>query len=584
LYTKAMKFKKKLNFLPRKPGVYLFKNKRAEVIYVGKATNLKSRVKSYWQRTQDLSPWKKIMMKEIADLEYILTSSEKEALFLEANLIKKYHPKFNVIFTDDKNFLYIKISHEDFPLIYTVRRVSKDKAKYFGPYTSANSARYTLNLLRKIFPYRTCQNLPKKACLEYHLNRCPAPCEGKVSKHEYAKLIDQIIKFLKGDYFELQKNLKEKMKILSERKLFEYAALTRDKLFALENVMAKQKVIYPKNLNQDIISLVQKKIAAANLFQIRAGKLIDRKNFILKNIENQTSAEILASILKLYYAQTQDYPKEIIIREKIENQKELENLTKAKILIAQRGKKRQLIKLGEENAHDYLEKKEFLWQKEDKKAAVALKELAKQIKLKIPPKRIEAYDISNIQGLLAVGSMVVFENGQPKKSDYRKFKIKTVFQADDPAMMAEVIKRRFSNLNLTKPNLIILDGGRGQLGVVLKILKSLKIKIPTAALAKKHEDLYLPNKKAPIQLSQNASFLLQRIRDEAHRFAIGFYQSKHQKELKKSILDEIPGLGPKKKKLLLDRFGSLPNLKQSDNNEVEEIVGKKLTKIIREYL
>jgi excinuclease ABC subunit C len=578
-----MKFQNKLKSLPQKPGAYLFKNKKGEVIYVGKATTLKSRMKSYWQKSQTLSPWKKIMIDEIADFEYILTSTEKEALFLEANLIKKYHPKFNVIFTDDKNFLYIKISHEDFPLIYTVRRVLKDKTRYFGPYTSANSARYTLNLLRKIFPYRTCQNLPKKACLEYHLNRCPAPCEGKISKNEYAKLINQIIKFLKGDYSELQKNLKEEMKNQAKNILFEKAAQTRDKLFALENVMAKQKVIYPENLNQDVISLVQNKIAAVNLFQIRAGKLIDRKNFILK-IENQEKKEILESFLNQYYAQTPDYPDEIIIPEKTENQKELENLTQAKVIIAQKGKKRELIKLGEENARDFLEKKEFFWQKEDKKAATALKELAKEIKLKSPPKRIEAYDISNIQGLLAVGSMVVFENGQPKKSDYRKFKIKTVFQANDPAMMAEVIKRRFSHQNLTLPNLIMLDGGKGQLSIVLKTLKGLKIKIPTVALAKKHENLYLPNKKTPIQLSQNASFLLQRIRDEAHRFAIGFYRSKHKKELKKSVLDEIPGLGPKKKKLLLDKFGSLQNIRQSDNNKLEQIIGKKLTKIIREYL
>jgi len=528
-----MSLPKQVNNIPPKPGVYLFKDNKGNVIYIGKALNLKNRVKSYWQKSQELSPAKQIMVSKIAKIEYIITSSEIEAILLESNLIKKHQPPYNVDLKDDKYFLYIKIAmNEDFPRVFTVRRIAKDNAKYFGPFTSARSVRQTLKTLHKLFPHRNFPKIPSKRQLEYLQNRYPELL-GPTNKIEYKKTIEKIVQFLHGDYEKILKDLKGRMDLRSHAMEYEKAARIRDKIQAIEKLSEKQKVISTKLENEDIISMAKEKdVACINLLLIRLGKLIDSKNFILKNIQDQNDTEIFQVFLERYYAQTTDTPKTIILPIKMKNKNSIENWLKLKIVIPQKGKKRQLIKMGQENAEEYLKQRKASWQKEDLKAKKALEEFKKYLRLPTLPKRIEAFDISNIQGQNAVGSMVVFENGLPAKQWYRKFKIKTVKQANDPAMMAEIVQRRLRHLQKgwPRPDLIILDGGKGQLGVVLK---KLKVKIPIVALAKQKEDVYLAKQKNPINLPKGSEslFLIQRLRDEAHRFAISFYRKTHVKQI-----------------------------------------------------
>lgn len=528
-----MNLPKQIKNIPPKSGVYIFKDKKGQVLYIGKALNLKNRVKSYWQKSQEPSPAKQIMVSKIAKVEYIITSSEIEAILLESSLIKKHQPPYNVDLKDDKYFLYIKITiDEEYPRVFTVRRIIKDKSKYFGPFTSARSVRATLRLLHKLFPHRNFSKIPSKRQLEYLQNRYPELL-GPANPEEYKETIEKIIQFLQGAYEQILRDLKEQMNARSHTLEYESAARLRDKIYAIENLSQKQKVISTKLEDEDIISLVQEKnIACVNLLMVRLGKLMDSKSLILKNIQDQSGTEIIQTFLERYYTQTTDWPKTIVIPEKISNQKSIKNWLKLKIIVPQKGRKRQLIKMGQENAEEYLKQQKASWEKEEVKAKKSLEEFKKYLRLPKLPQRIEAFDISNIQGKMAVGSMVVFENGLPAKQWYRKFKIKTVKQANDPAMMAEVIQRRLKHLQKgwPKPDLIILDGGKGQLGMVLKKLKE---KIPIIALAKQREDIYLAKQKNPINLPKGSEslFLIQRLRDEAHRFAISFYRKIHTKKI-----------------------------------------------------
>jgi len=596
--------------IPQKPGVYLFsakggsappaslreagraggKDQATNILYIGKATNLKSRVSSYFQQSSTLSPAKQIMIGKIKKVEYIITSSATEALLLESSLIRKHQPPYNVDLKDDKYFQYIKISlDEEYPRVFTVRRISKDKTKYFGPFVSGAAVRQTLHLLRKLFPHR---NFPKPIS-DHHLNfllRRYPQLLGPSNKKEYRQTINRIIKFLNGQYEDIVKNLKEKMMLASEQKQFEKAAGFRDKIQAIKRIMEKQKVVSTKLENQDIISLAfEQDMSAINLFNIRNGKLLNKQSFILRNTADQSAAEIVQAFIEQYYPQATDLPKQIIIPQKGPNKSIIEKTFRLKLLVPQKGPKKHYLQLGQENAKDYLKQQKASWQKDEVKIQQALQQFKQYLFLKKIPQRIEAFDISNIQGQNAVGSMIVFTNGRSDKKWYRKFKIKTIHGANDPAMMAEIVARRFRHTtsketkSWPKSDLIILDGGKGQLNIALK---AIPLKIPTIALAKKQEDIYLPHKKDPINFPKNseALYLIQRIRDEAHRFAIGYFRKSHQQDVNKSLLDEIQGLGPKTKKQLLKHFGSVEKIKDAPLKKIIGLIGPYRAKLVKQNL
>jgi len=579
-----------LKNIPQKPGVYLFKDKKDNILYIGKATSLKSRVSSYFHKSSGLTPHKQLMVKRITKVQYIITSSTTEALLLESQLIKKHQPPYNVDLKDDKNFQFIKISlDEEFPRVFTARRILKDKAKYFGPFVSGGSVRQTLHLLRKLFPHR---NFPKPVSdhhLKFLLKRYPQ-LMGPQDKEEYQQTIKRIISFLKGGYDDIVNQLKQKMNDSSRQQQYELAAAYRNKIQAIERLMEKQKVISTKLENQDLISLARENdISAINLFMVRQGKLINKQNFILKNTADQTDSEIVQSFIERYYSQNPNPPRQLLIPDKIDNKTNIEQAFKLKVIVPQKGTKKQYLNLGQENAADYLNQQQASWQKDEIKTKAALDQFKKLLKLKKNPERIEIFDISNIQGQTAVGSMVVFTDGQPDKKWYRKFKIKTIKGANDPAMMAEILSRRFQHISdakkakWPKPDLVILDGGKGQLNTVLQIMPK---NIPTVAIAKRQEDIYLPDKKEPVNFptDSEALFLIQRMRDEAHRFAITFFRKKHQLKTKKSQLDDIPGLGPKTKKLLKKNYGTIDNIKKASDKELAKLVGNSRAKLIRQNL
>ncbi|MDP2683569.1 MAG: excinuclease ABC subunit UvrC [bacterium] len=594
--------------IPQKPGVYIFKNMPGKIIYVGKAINLKSRVSSYFQKSSALSPEKQTMVGNIKKIEYIITTNETEALLLETSLIKKHQPPHNIMLKDDKYFLYIKITtNEDFPRVFTVRRVNKDKAKYFGPYTSALSVRDTLRLLRSLFPHRNFKSPASEKYVSKMHQRYPELL-GPQDKDEYQKTIDRIVKFIKGDYEQIKKELLEKMHTYSKSKHYEKAARLRDKINAIEKISEKQKVVSTKLTNQDIISIYKNEDSSAiNVFNIRLGKLLNKDGFILKNTSLKEPHEVIQEFIKQYYPKIINLPKEIILQYGIEDKELIEKIFKMKIIVPQKGKNKAFIKLGIENAKNYLEQQKASWEKESFNIKQSLEQLKKSLGLKKIPQRIETYDISNIQGSHAVGSMVVFTDGRPDKKWYRKFKIKTVQGANDPAMMAEILSRRFKHhadppspkgrelacrpagrgeeeekRTWPQPDLVILDGGKGQLNIVKKHIDT---KIHIVALAKKYEEVYLPERKDPINLPINspAYFLIQRMRDEAHRFAITFYRQFHKKENLKSSFDIIPGLGPKTKQKLIKQFGSMQAVRSATKKDLLKTINNKIANNILKY-
>ncbi|MFA5107664.1 MAG: excinuclease ABC subunit UvrC [Patescibacteria group bacterium] len=612
---------KRVRTLPAKPGVYIFKNAKGSVLYVGKAISLKNRVGSYFQPSAALEASKKIMVSQIADLEYIIVDSETEALFLETTLIKRYHPPYNIVMRDDKYFVYIKINlAEDYPSVSLVRRLTKEKARFFGPYTSAKNVRLTLKHLKKIFPIKTCKNKPAEPCFEYRLHRCAGHATSPTSQREYQEIVREFIHFFEGQSDEVLADLRRHMATASENQDYEKAAEARDRIAAIERVTERQKMILPTTESLDLISLIRERalavhrsgsrLASVNVFSFRGGKLVNRNHFILKNIQAQENPALLASFIEQYYAQSTDHPKYLYVRELPENQTRIATLLQIRIRTAQRGKLAQLLKLGEENARDALAKSRAEDEASQTQLDQALADLMKYLRLPAIPHRIETYDISNIQGVNAVGSMVVFEAGRPKKTDYRKFKIKTVSGANDPAMLAEVLRRRFGHLNTArpgawpKPDLIILDGGKGQLNVVRGVLAKLNrargtptnntrgvpaehsLNIPLAALAKRNEELYLLDKPNPVILPPDSPslYLVQRMRDEAHRFAIGFYRKTHRKKTITSQLDDIPGIGPKTKKKLLRVFGSVDGIRLASERVLSTEVGSKVARAIKDIL
>lgn len=587
--------KERLAKLPSKPGVYLFKNRGGEVLYVGKAKNLKNRLKSYFLKTEAFSPRIALMLEQISDIDYVIVSSEIESLILENNFIKQYRPRFNIRLRDDKNYQFIKIDYStEIPQIYPVRKITPSssppyqggerKGVYFGPYTSPASVKETLKLLGRIF--RLCRN--KKVgihpCFAYHLGRCDGVCTGKVSLEVYRKTFAQVEKFLNHKPAEILRELKSQMLKAARLGKFETAAMLRDKLQGLQKIWETQKVVFTKPLSQDYFGLhSQGERAIVNLFMVRQGKLIHQEFFELQNTESAEPGGVLEAFLNQYYGQASNIPKEVIIKYILPEENVIEKWLNLKIIVPKRGKKLELIKLAEENAKDYFEKHYTSLE-------VVLRDLQTLLKLPASPQRIEAYDISNIQGFLPVGSLVVFESGLPKKSDYQKFKINFKQMPDDVAMMKEILTRRFSRLPTTSyllPDLIIIDGGRSQLNVALSVLRAKSYQlIPTIGLAKRLEEIYLPNKKEPIRLPPDSPILhlLQRVRDEAHRFAITFYRLRHRKAQTVSYLDEIPGIGPKLRKKLLQKFGSLAAIRQASLEDLSQVIGKKLAQKIKELL
>ncbi len=566
--------------LPNKPGVYVFRDAKERVLYVGKAKNLKKRVSSYFRKKNNLEPSKNIMVGKIADIDYTVTSTEVEALLLEATLIKKHGPPYNVILRDDKYFLYIKITLADeYPTVLAVRRVSHDKAKYFGPFTSGLAARSTLKLLKQLFQYRTCTPHQGKPCFDVHLHRCAGPCADAISPEDYQRLVVQpILDFLHGKAGDIEKRFAAEMRAAAKKMDFERAAVLRDRLRAISKVTEQQKVIAPNFERFDVVSLARDRDwAAINLFPVRVGKLQQKQNFILHQPPETKDTEIVASFLEQFYPRAMDKPKTIFVGKTLPDQQHLGRLLGVKIAVPKRGRKYQLWKLGNENAQDYLERRRATYLADANKARLALERLSQALGLGKIPERIECFDISNIQGVNSVGSMIVFEHGLPEKKEYKKFSLSISGKSDDFKMMAEVVTRRLKHEDWKKPDLIILDGGKGQLSTVLNTTKDLRKGIPIIALAKREEELFLPGIAEPVMLPRGSEelFLVQRIRDEAHRFAITFYRKKHGKETVKSLLDEIPGVGPKTKKLLLRRFGSVSGIREAGQQELEKVVGKK---------
>lgn len=598
-------FEYHLKNLPDKPGVYLMKNSLGEVIYVGKAKILKNRVKSYFQNSKNHSEKVRVMVKNIAEFEYIVTDSEMEALILECNLIKKYSPKYNILLKDDKFYPFIKITiKDDFPRVFVTRNFAKDGSKYFGPYTNGAAVYETINLIYKIFPLRTCKLSIKengekvRPCLNYHIKKCFGPCGGHISKDEYGKMITDIIDVLSGKETYVTKMLKTEMEEASENLEFEKAASLRDKILAIEAIVEKQKIFKTMEGDEDFINIEQdEKDSCIQVFFSRDGKVIGREHFIFENTANESLAEIIEEFIASFYGGTAKVPKTIYVPtinevELMEEYLTIKRGSKVWIKVPQKGQKKDMLEMVKNNAKIMLEKFKDKYLKDKEINRISLGELQSLLELEEWPSRIEAYDISNIQGVDSVGTMIVFEEGRAKNSDYRRFKIKTVKGANDYDSMREILTRRFNHgleeikaiqerdLKLsagkfsTFPDLIMMDGGKGQVNIALEVLESLNINIPVCGLVKddKHQTrgIVYNNKELIINRSSNLMQLIRRIQDEVHRFAITYHRSLRDKRTLHSILDDIPNVGEKRRRALLMKFGSVDNIKKASIEELLE--------------
>ena len=589
-------FSERLTHLPVKPGVYLMKDKSGKIIYIGKASVIRNRVRSYFQKKSNLPPKIQRMVSAIDDFEFIITESELEAFLLESNLIKQNQPRFNARLKDGKSYPFIKIdTAEQFPQVYITRKLNNDGSRYFGPYANAGSVRKTLGLLKKLFPYRSCTKhitgKDERPCLDYHINRCVGPCTGAVDADGYNEVIQQVIMFMEGKTDDVTKKISQNMHQASEDLDYERAAILRDQLTAIEQIHEKQKVINVSGENIDVIAgakyLDQSRI---EVFFVRKGKLVGRDQFIMQGTSEDSNSEILSAFITQFYSQSHYIPSKILLPEKIPDIEQIagwlssKKTTKVNLTVPYRGEKKRLLGMVEENAKRGLEQLK-LKQIEEGSTEEALSQLQEDLNLPRIPRRIETYDISNIQGSNSTGSMVVFENGKPNKSEYRRFIIRNVKGIDDYSMMKEVLTRRFKKLseNLSEsnswvkiPDLVLIDGGKGHLGAALQVFLELGVKdIPLASIAKQEEEVFVPETPEPIILdrSSQALYLLQRSRDEAHRFAITLHRKRRSKSSTASKLDSIPGIGPQRRKQLLRKFGSTKMVQQARIEDIASLPG-----------
>ena len=610
-----------LKKLPDQPGVYIMHDSRDAIIYIGKAVSLRKRVHQYFQASHDEGIKKAQMEKQIAGFEYIITDSELEALVLECNLIKEHRPKYNTMLRDDKTYPYIRVTvGEDFPRVLFSRQQKKDRSRYFGPYTSAGAVKDTIELINKLYQLRTCnRNLPKdigkdRPCLNYHIHQCNAPCQGYISKEEYRQRVDAAVEFLNGNYAPILKSLQEKMMAASEEMQFEKAIEYRDLLNSVKQIAQKQKITHNDGEDKDIIALAaDDRDAVVQVFFIRDGKLIGRDHFYVKIGNEDTKEQILTTFVKQFYSGTPFIPREIMLPEEIDDHEVLAEWLgekrggKVYIRIPQKGMKEKLVELAQKNAELVLSQDKEKIKREEGRTIGAMKEIAGWLDLP-GLQRVEAFDISNINGFETVGSMVVYEKGKPKRSDYRKFRLRTVTGPDDYASMHEVLTRRFTHGmreqeemqekelgeeygSFTRfPDLIMMDGGRGQVNICLKVLEELHLNIPVCGMVKddnhRTRGLYYNNIEIPIDRGSEGFKLITRIQDEAHRFAIEYHRSLRSKEQVHSILDDIPGIGPSRRKALMKKYQSLEAIREASAEDLAdtESMNEKAAQAVYEFL
>ncbi|HXH21654.1 MAG TPA: excinuclease ABC subunit UvrC [Dehalococcoidia bacterium] len=631
--TKRARFAERLKALPGKPGVYIMRNGRGDVIYVGKAANIRNRVRNYFGAPHSLEPKTRSLVEQVEDFEYIVTSNAAEALHLEATLVKRHQPFFNVRLKDDKHYPYLRIDvQNEWPRVEIARRVQNDGARYFGPYASASSVRTTLSIVKKLFPWRSCTKTitgtDPRPCLDYFIHRCIAPCTAYCTKEEYDEVIRQTILFLEGKTSEVVKSLKRQMLEASEKLEYERAALIRDQLQAVERVAERQFVERIRPTDEDVFGMARDPgQACVQVFFIRGTQMVGRDFFTLDGVVDEQDADVLGAFLKQFYESAVYVPRFVVVPTQVPEASLIEEWlserrgAKVTLVVARKGTRRRMTELAAENARESLDMLRVRWLADTDKTQTALVELADELDLPSLPRRIECYDISNIQGTSSVASMVVFIDGKPRPQEYRRFRIKSVAGANDFASMAEVLRRRFARFRRSTaqadgrevasleeivphgateeeytlegwsalPDLLIVDGGKGQLSAALDVMRDMGLKhVPVAGLAKQNEELFVQDHSEPIVLPRTSQglYLVQRIRDEAHRFAVTYHRQVRTKSGMQSALDSVPGIGPKRKRALLRKFGSLKNIREAPVEEIASTVGftAALAEKVKQYL
>ena len=595
-----------LDTLPTKPGCYIMKNSGGQIIYVGKAINLRNRVRSYFHASAEQDAKTRQLVRNIVDIEWIVVGSELEALILEMNLIKKHRPRYNIRLKDDKRYPYIKIHWGDpYPKVTVTRQMVQDGSRYYGPYTSAWAVHQTLDVLRRIFPYLTCDRVitgkDPRACLYYDIKLCSAPCIGAVDQQGYRQMMADLGAFLEGKSDEIAQRLRREMDLAAEELRFEQAAVRRDQLQAIDRIVERQKVLSNDQVDSDVIAMARNNgEACVQIFFIRSGKLIGREYFILEGTEDEADSEVVAEFIKQFYAQAASVPAQLLLPNEIEEARIIQEWLrsrrsgeKVEVSVPREGQPQELVQMATENAVETLRALRAQWDADTNRQSEALAELQAALQLSGPPNRIECYDISNTQGTYAVGSMVVFEQGTPAKKHYRRFNIQSVSGPDDFASMEEVLTRRFRRWQAAQeaegvgekpdlsfamlPDLLMVDGGKGQLSRAVAVLERFNLlgRVPVVGLAKQQEELFLPGQSQSLLLPRNSQglYLIQRVRDEAHRFAITAHRSRRTREGLASRLDKIPGIGPGRRQLLLKRFGSIDRILEATEEELTALPG-----------